>query len=513
MRNKIVAIIMILCFLQIPSYGEIVSFEGGLVGDPTLTSGEYNYKEVLFITGEPIKLIGTVKVPEIPTDKDSYTLTYDYTLKNIDESVELARKITYTVTKDVKDAFSQTTYKYELTKLDETITVGDNEYVLDSQIFNRSMIYDNTPAVDYFSGNQYLKRTYYINGDQYTNDGKVITELTSKHDEGAMIGYNHLWGEAETYISKMTITGEYTNPDYDSSDSSSEKTLTWTGFVDLKASFQKFSSFKYQNTAPQSISFMGSYVRTDKIENVFQYTYDLPKFNSGVIDATQRNAGEDNLRNDKIIDGSSMIIPKLRDIGGHWSEDNIFLLSSLEITNNDSEFYSPNQPLTRIEFAQMIASAIATIEERSKTEIVRSLRPGATQMFNDIPNDYSAYNYVAFVYNKGIMIGHGNYFYPEDQITRAEVITIMVNSLGLENRAPALPFETRYSDDASISSWSKRFIYMADEIRLVTGFPDNTIKPNSNVTRAEGAAMIVNLINHVKDNIRIDYREKIINRY
>ena len=93
------------------------------------------------------------------------------------------------------------------------------------------------------------------------------------------------------------------------------------------------------------------------------------------------------------------------------------------------------------------------------------------------------------------------------------MITIMVNSLGLESRAPALPFETRYSDDENIPNWSKRFIYMADEIGLVKGFPDNTIKPNSYVTRAEGAAMIVNLIYHMKDNIRIDYREKIINRY
>jgi hypothetical protein len=161
----------------------------------------------------------------------------------------------------------------------------------------------------------------------------------------------------------------------------------------------------------------------------------------------------------------------------------------------------------------MISNAIATIDERTKTDVIRALRPGATQMFYDIPNDYDFYNYVVFVFNEGIMNGYGNYFYPDDQITRAEVITVMINALGLENRAPSLPFETRYSDDSAIPDWSKRFIYMADEIGLVTGFPDNTIRPSSFVTRAEGSAMIMNMINHLKDNVRIDFRERIINRY
>lgn len=510
---KKIFVILLCFFLTGSAFGEIISFEGGLVGDPTLSSGIYNYQEVIFITGEPIVLTGTVKIPVIPTDKDSYSLTYDYTLSNSDKNATVTRKVTFNVTKVEKKKYSQTTYKYELTKLDEKINIDAKEYILDSYLYTRSMIYDNTPAVDYFSGNVYLKRTYFIDGTPISNLGKVVIEITSNEDEGAMIGYNHLWGDAETYIAKMSIVGKYPNPDYDENIANSEKNLTWRGDVDLRASVQKFSSFKYQNTAPQSMSFSGSYVRVDKLENIFQYTYNLPKIEDGVFSLTLRSDGEESLRNDSIVDGSSMIIPKMRDIGGHWSEDNIFLLASLEITNNDSEFYSPDQPLTRIEFAQMLSSAIATIEERSKTDIIRSLRPGATTMFNDIPNDYEFYNYVTFVYNEGIMIGDGNYFYPEDKVSRAEVITIMINSLGLENRAPALPFETRYDDDSKIPNWAKRFIYMADEINLVTGFPDNTIKPSDYVTRAEGASMIVNLINHMKDNVRIDFREKIINRY
>jgi hypothetical protein len=290
----------------------------------------------------------------------------------------------------------------------------------------------------------------------------------------------------------MVLQGEIPNPDYDSSDASSKENLEWYGEVDIRTFEQKFSGFQYQSTAPQSISFVGSYVRVDEIENVYQYTYDMPVFESN-LPTTERNKGEDSLRNDKIVDGNSMVIPYFKDIGGHWREENIFFLASLEVINNNSEFYGSDQALTRIEFAEMISNAIATIEERFQSDIIRSLRPGATQMFHDIPNDYEFFNYITFVYNNDIMSGYGNYFNPDDPITRAEVITIMINSLGLENRAPQLPFETRY-DDVNIPDWSKRFIHMADEINLVNGFPDNTIRPNSHVTRAEGLSMIKALV-------------------
>lgn len=510
--KKILALMILINLMIMPIFAEVGSFEGGLIGDPTMDENEYNYQEVLFITGEPILLQGVIQLPEIPDNQDTYNLTYAYELQNIAENVTVDRQVTYEVTKTVKEGYDQTTYDYKMTDLQETIDVAGTEYILNSKLDNRSMIFDNTPAVDYFAGNMYLKRTYYINGNPLENDGKVTIEITSDHNEGAMIGYNHLWGDAETYISKMTINTELPNPTYDATDPTSSETIDWYGSVDLKASHQKFSDFKYQTTAPQSISFLGNYVRVDEIETVFQYTYDLPKFENGTL-TTGRNKGENTLRNDKIVDGKSMIIPEIKDIGGHWSEKNIFFLSSLEIINNNSKFYGPDLLMTRIEFAEMVSNAIATIEKRSQTDIIRSLRPGAEQMFFDIPNDYEFYNYVVFVYNEGIMSGWQGYFYPDDTITRKEVITILVNALGLESRAPMLPFETRFSDDGDIPNWAKPYIYIADDIGLVTGFPDNTIRPNAGVTRAEGAAMVVNLINHMKDNIRIDFREKLINRY
>ncbi len=491
--KKIIALFIIIGLQIVGVFGEIATFEAGLVEEETLKKNIYNYTEVIFITGEPIVLKGTVTMPKDKgSDKKSYNLSYKYDLKNVEKGATLTRTITYKVNKEKKK--NQTVVDVEISKLDEKINIGGEAYILDSFQFNKSKIEDNTPSVDYHSGNLYLKRIYYL-GTPIENKGKVTTTITSKGDEGAMIGYHHFWGNAETYISKMTIL--------------SEKEETWEGFVDIKISDQTFSTFKYQSTAPENISFTGSYVRQDKVENVLQYTYDLPDLS----DKTKRNKGEETLRNDKIVDGTSMIIPYFKDIAGHWAENDIFLLASLEIIDNETEYFDPNNYLTRIEFAKMISNAIADIETRTKSDYIRDLRPGKKQMFYDIPKDYKDYNYVKFVYDNGIMIGASDFFNPDSKITRAEVITIIIRALGLVNRAPQLPFETRYDDDKNIPTWAKRSVYMADEVGIIEGYPDYTIRPQKFVTKAEGARIIKSLIDLMKDNIRIDYREKIINRY
>lgn len=177
-----------------PVFSDIASFEGGVVKDPTMTAGVYNYQEVLFVTGTPIVLTGTVTIPTVPENRDTYNLTYDYELRNVEENVTVDRQVTYAVTKEAKEPYKQTVYRYQLTTLNEDIDVNGTEYILNSYAYNRSILYDNTAAVDYFSGNLYLTRTYYINGDPLENEGKVVVETTATNDEGALIGYNHLWG-------------------------------------------------------------------------------------------------------------------------------------------------------------------------------------------------------------------------------------------------------------------------------------------------------------------------------
>jgi len=485
---------------------EIGSYDGGVLGDPTMTENTYEYKEMFFLTGKPIELTGTVLVPTAPTaGSTSYSQAYTYTLQNTAENITLTRNVTYDIVEVVNESMQQTTYKADVNTLSEAISVNGTEYTLGGYLFDESRLIDNTPAVDYFNGNLYAKKKYFINGDQITNSGVITIEVTSD----SYVGYEHLWGESETQVLNYNIEGAIPNA------TDATQTDIWTGQVTLKMSTLTRNRFKYMETDPQNISFRGNYVKTSNDENVLQYTYNLPTVDtSGAVTETSRVEGEVNLRNDIITDNTSLITSKIRDIGGHWAERSIYLLTSLEVFSADTSFFGPDLPVNRMDFAKAITKSIAEVEPFTQQDLIkRDRQRDREDLYIDVDSDDPELAFVEFVKEKGLMSGEGDYFMPDRTLRRAEAITIMVNALGMTHLAPAPPYKTVFADDGDIPNWSKDAIYVANEIGLIGGYEDGTIRPDKIVTRAEAAAMLETFIYHIKDNITYDYREKVINRY
>ena len=268
-------------------------------------------------------------------------------------------------------------------------------------------------------------------------------------------------------------------------------------------------------TDPQNISFRGNYVKTSNDENVLQYTYNLPTVDTaGAVTESSRNEGEVNLRNDIITDNTSLITSKIRDIGGHWAERSIYLLTSLEVFSADTSFFGPDLPVNRMDFAKAITKSIAEVEPFTQQDLIkRDRQRDREDLYIDVDSDDPELAFVEFVKEKGLMSGEGDYFMPDRTLRRAEAITIMVNALGMTHLAPSPPYKTVFADDSDIPNWSKDAIYVANEIGLIGGYEDGTIRPDKIVTRAEAAAMLETFIYHIKDNITYDYREKVINRY
>ena len=504
---KMTTMLIILSMLMTSvGFAEIASFEGGTVGDPTMDDGVYEYEEMFFLSGKPIKLRGTVKLATKPKEGDlDYSLSYTYELQNTTENIVLSRSVKFDVVEIVNESMQQTTYKSDISSLDESITIGGVVYTLGGYLYDESQLIDNTPAVDYFNGNLYAKRKYFINGDQITNNGVVTVEISSD----SYVGYGHLWGQSETQVLLYDIRAEIP----DATDAT--VTNTWTGQVTFKMSSLTRQRFKYKETDPQNISFRGNYVKTATDENVLQYTYNLPTVeDDGTIIESKRVQGEKNLRNDIITDSTSLITSKIRDIGGHWAEDSIYLLTSLEIFSADTTFFGPDLPVNRIDFAKAITKSIATVVPYTQSELIKRDRDkDREELYLDVNSDDPDLRYVEFVKENGLMAGEGDYFMPDRTLRRAEAITIMVNALGMTHLAPSPPYTTGFADDVDIPNWSKDAIYVANEIGLINGYEDGTIRPDKVVTRAEATVMLETFIRHIKDNITYDYREKIINRY
>jgi hypothetical protein len=485
------------------SFGQVAGFAGGVKDD-------YTYKEMLFITGEPIQVEGTVNIRERQKG-NTVTTTYTYDLKNIDKNVTLKRRVSFVTNQLQKPEKHQTIDTTTLDRYSERITAGSDRYNLEDYQFSRSIVHDNRPAVDFYSGNLSGKKTYSIN----INQGTVTVD--TKGD--TIVGYKHHWGASETYILTQDINSEKNTVYTDVYGKQQTENAKWDGMVTLKLSSTDKKDFTYIENKPTNISFRGGLLQTEKQENIVQYDYDLPTFDdNGIPDNRDRNKDEGNIRMDTLPTQKRLVLPNLKDIQGHWAEESIFTLYSIEVFDDPSPYFGPGLPMTRGEFAKAVVRAISDIGNTQTTTNNRTVnRNQNTQpaaIFQDIKSDDDMYKYVKFVKDNGIMNGiSSDFFSPEGVLTRAQAVTILIRSLGLQDLAPSPPYKTQYTDDDKIPLWAKDSIYVASEIGLLKGDPYGRVNPNAPMTKAEAATFIYRFIQHIKDEITVDYRERLINSY
>jgi len=110
---------------------------------------------------------------------------------------------------------------------------------------------------------------------------------------------------------------------------------------------------------------------------------------------------------------------------------------------------------------------------------------------NDL-NKCAAYSKTAvqYLFNSQIIKGDsaGN-FNPKKQITRAEFVTMLVNTLGID----ASKFEQGYTNefkDVDDKHWAKKYILAAQQYKLVSGVSQDTFNPNGKITREEMANIL-----------------------
>jgi len=107
--------------------------------------------------------------------------------------------------------------------------------------------------------------------------------------------------------------------------------------------------------------------------------------------------------------------------------------------------------------------------------------------FTDVPKNYWAREAIEYLATIGIISGYPDKtFKPDESLTRAELSAILVRAKEIE--APEIsedPFP-----DLSASNWSAKFVKIATDLKLVSGYPDGTFKPGKSLTRAEGVAII-----------------------
>ncbi|MNW54404.1 Endo-1,4-beta-xylanase A precursor [compost metagenome] len=93
--------------------------------------------------------------------------------------------------------------------------------------------------------------------------------------------------------------------------------------------------------------------------------------------------------------------------------------------------------------------------------------------------------------SSGIITGYPDgTFSPGKNVTRAEFSVMLMNALNSQKAGAELVF----SDTTEIGSWAKWAVSQAVQEGILSGYPDDTFRPNANITRVEMAMMVANAL-------------------
>ncbi len=114
-------------------------------------------------------------------------------------------------------------------------------------------------------------------------------------------------------------------------------------------------------------------------------------------------------------------------------------------------------------------------------------------VYSDISKDDICYNHVSRLHDFGLVSGYGDgTFQPDNNITRAEASKLLCMAY---NEKECSKGELEYTD-VSQNHWAYNYIFAALELELMTGYDDNTFRPEQNITAEEFIKTAVYLIGY-----------------
>ncbi len=174
-----------------------------------------------------------------------------------------------------------------------------------------------------------------------------------------------------------------------------------------------------------------------------------------------------------------MLIPHTAmasDTQNHWAKDIIAEVRSCGIMAGTPDGFLPDNTITRAEFVTAVINAIGA-EAKSGTS------------FSDVPLSQYYAPYIKSALELGIVGGFGDgTFRPENAITREEAVVILSKAFGYLS---GYYLGIGYLDYEDITEGARGAFGYALKEKIISGYPDNTLRPKSNLTRAEGASLIL----------------------
>ncbi|BEP29973.1 S-layer homology domain-containing protein [Helicovermis profundi] len=173
------------------------------------------------------------------------------------------------------------------------------------------------------------------------------------------------------------------------------------------------------------------------------------------------------------------------DTRSNWAVNYINSLTAKGIVNGKSDMrFDPNSNITRAEFAKILVTYLGLDDK-------------ITTNFKDVKKDKWYYDITALAGMNGISYGSskGN-FYPEADINRNDMAMMISKAYYIKNGYELTGESSVFDDDSLLNAESKKAIYALRANNIISGYEDNTFRPNDTATRAEAVKIMYEFIKY-----------------
>ena len=175
--------------------------------------------------------------------------------------------------------------------------------------------------------------------------------------------------------------------------------------------------------------------------------------------------------------------PSFKDISGHWAEKYISAVSARNIISGKGEnLFDPSGMITRAEFAKILVNMLG------ENDLM-------TSSYSDVVSEKWYYGTVGAAAKLGLTAGsEGNNFYPDESISREDMAAMIATAYEIRKGYKLSGEEIAFADKGSISSYALDAVKAMKANGIISGYEDNTFRPENNATRAEAVTMIYKLL-------------------
>ncbi|MEL7623623.1 MAG: S-layer homology domain-containing protein [Clostridiales bacterium] len=175
----------------------------------------------------------------------------------------------------------------------------------------------------------------------------------------------------------------------------------------------------------------------------------------------------------------------VKSVANHWSKYAVNDMASRLIIFN-TETFAPNKAITRADFAEYIIRALGLYREGSTH----------TNKFSDVKEEGDRTLAILIASEYGIVSGYPDgTFRPDALITREEAMTMYQRAMKVTKLVGTdINRYQSYTDYKQVSNWASPYVKEVLSAHVFNGNTATTISPKTNLTYAEAAQAIKNLL-------------------